>query len=142
MRSFTISSFIPLHQWWYDEKGVKIVPKNQSMYLTPYCLAIWFMGEGSWARSGYKISTNCFTYKEVSYLTSLLKTLYDLDCTIRNNRNPANKGVDYKHPGMEAERDFFIYIRANSAMKFRELVTPYMTSDMLYKLGPLYIKKT
>jgi LAGLIDADG DNA endonuclease family len=136
IHSYSFSSFIPLRHWWYTDKGVKIVPNNLDMYLTPFCLAIWFMGDGYYGGAGFLIKTQSFTYKEVSYLTGLLKRLYGLECTIRKASSPYNKGKVFKLDDRDTERGFIIYIRAKSAKKFQKLVTPYMSLDMLYKFGP------
>jgi ubiquinol-cytochrome c reductase cytochrome b subunit len=80
-KTWTYSSFNPLHQLWY-KNGIKILPFNIEYYLTPLALAIWIMDDGSRAGKGLKLATKNFTYNECNLLTNILRIKYDLKISI------------------------------------------------------------
>ena len=117
--TYTFRSF----NWIYDmfyKKGKKKINKKIENYLTPLALAVWIMDDGGWANPGVRISTYKFKLEEIKFLVSLLKKLYDLDCTVQRLEN----GVQ-----------FAIYIKKNSVPKLIDIVLPYMHDSMHYKLG-------
>ena len=72
------------------------------------------MDDGSNAKSGVMISTLCFTKEEVQFMADVLKTKYDLNCTVR--------------------KDNGLYIKADSMSKLNNLIERYFPESMLYKL--------
>ena len=78
------------------------------------------MDDGGWAKPGVRISTNSFKLEEVQFLVSLLKKLYDLNCTVQNIQNI---------------QGYSIYIKGESVLKLRKLILPYLIPSMHYKLG-------
>ena len=104
----------------FYKKGKKKINKKIENYLTPLALAVWIMDDGGWANPGVRISTYKFKLEEIKFLVSLLKKLYDLDCTVQRLEN----GVQ-----------FAIYIKKNSVPKLIDIVLPYMHDSMHYKLG-------
>lgn len=90
--TFTFRSF----DWIYDmfyKKGRKIINPKIEKYLTPLALAVWIMDDGGWANPGVRLSTYNFNLQEVEFLVSLLKKLYDLDCTIQILKNGTQSSI-------------------------------------------------
>jgi hypothetical protein len=101
-------------------KKVKRIPGNLSEYITPLALAIWFMDDGSKINKTVRIATNCFTYEEVEFLSTILFNKYNLNC------HPVSGG-----PG----KGYILYISTSSMTSFSKIVKPYMIPSMYYKLG-------
>ena len=99
--------------------GVKIIPENIYELLTPVALAHLIMGDGTRRDYGLEICTDCFNITDVIKLTNVLRIRYGLDCTLHKKR------VD----------QYRIYIKSSSMPLLRTIVSPYMHSSMLYKLG-------
>jgi len=117
--TFTFRSF----DWIYDmfyKKGKKIINPKIENYLTPLALAVWIMDDGGWANPGVRISTYNFNLQEVKFLISLLKKLYDLDCTIQILKNGTQSSI---------------YIKKKSISKLIKIILPYMHNSMYHKLG-------
>lgn len=117
--TFTFRSF----DWVYDmfyKKGKKIISSKIENYLTPLALTVWIMDDGGLVKPGIRISTYNFNLQEVEFLVSLLKKLYDLDCTIQILNN-----------GIQSS----IYIQKKSVLKLINIVLPYMHNSMYHKLG-------
>jgi LAGLIDADG DNA endonuclease family protein/cytochrome c oxidase subunit II-like protein len=117
--TFTFRSFNWIHDMFYH-KGKKKISLKIENYLTPLSLAVWIMDDGGWANPGVRISTYNFELKEVKFLVSLLKKLYDLDCTVQILKNGTQSSI---------------YIKKESLSKLINLVLPYMHNSMYYKLG-------
>jgi len=110
--------------YYYDlfyKDGKKIVPHNIKDLLTARSLAYWAMDDGTVTRSGFVLYTNSFTKKEVELLIEVLKIKFDLNCTIQSNNVLVNK-------------PYFIYIKNDSWLKFKNLVEPYVIPHFNYKL--------
>lgn len=91
---------------------------NRYIYkLGPLGLAIWFMDDGSKHTSGYYLHTEGFTPKDHNLLIKVLKHNFDIDSTIHKVRN-----------------HLCIYIRSNSADRFKEIIEPFICDTMKYKL--------
>lgn len=117
--TFTFRSF----DWIYDmfyKKGRKIINPKIENYLTPLALAVWIMDDGGWANPGVRLSTYNFNLQEVEFLVSLLKKLYDLDCTIQILKNGTQSSI---------------YIQKKSVPKLINIVLPYIHNTMYHKLG-------
>jgi ubiquinol-cytochrome c reductase cytochrome b subunit len=117
--TFTFRSLNWIHDMFYHKGKKRISPKIEN-YLTPLALAILIMDDGGWANPGVRISTYNFEFKEVEFLVSLLKKLYDLDCTIQILKNGTQSSI---------------YIKKESIPKLINLVMPYMHNSMYHKLG-------
>ncbi len=123
INSYTFSSLNWIHNMFYSlvqGKYIKFIPFEIEEYLTPMALAIWFMDDGSKCNKGAKISTNCFTPKELITLCDLLYIKYQLICTVQSGGK--NKGS-------------VIYISVKSMPLFSKLVKPFMLPSLYYKLG-------
>jgi LAGLIDADG DNA endonuclease family/Cytochrome C oxidase subunit II, transmembrane domain len=117
--TFTFRSLNKIYKIFYNNSKKRI---NFSLedYLDSLALAIWIMDDGGWTKYGVRIATNSFTLIEVKYLVSILKTKFDLNCTIQKI-----KTID----------QYSIYIKAESMNNLRKLILPYMHKSMYYKLG-------
>lgn len=117
--TFTFRSFNWLYDMFY-KKGKKRISPIIENYLTPLALAVWIMDDGGWANPGVRISTYNFELEEVRFLVSLLKKLYDLDCTIQTLKNGTQSAI---------------YIKKESMPKLIKIVLPYIHNSMYHKLG-------
>ena len=127
INSYTFSSFNWIHDMFYKFKTIndiqtkiKIIPLNIEEYLTPLALAIWFMDDGSKIGKGAKITTNCFTYNEILFLSEVLNKKYNIKSSIISGG--INKG-------------YSLYISTTSMSIFIEIIKPFMLPSLYYKLG-------
>jgi ubiquinol-cytochrome c reductase cytochrome b subunit len=123
INSYTFSSLNWMHDMFYtllENKYVKTIPYNIEEFMTPLCLAIWFMNDGSKLGSGARIAINCFTYKEILFLCEMLNKKFNLSTTLHTRGK--NKG-------------HVIYIPKSSMTMFSNLVKPLMLPSLYYKLG-------
>jgi hypothetical protein len=104
----------------FYRKGKKIISSKLENYITPLALAVWIMDDGGWANPGVRISTYNFNIYEIEFLVSILKNLYNLDCTIQILKNGTQSSI---------------YIKKESVSKLVKIVLPYMHSSMYHKLG-------
>lgn len=124
IRTFSFSSLLPFYDAWYvndplSNKRVKTIPSDIGMYLTPLCLAIWIMGDGSgMASGGFKIASHSFSKEDNLLLCNLLGKLYGLKATVYNE---GSKGQSY------------IRIWKHSTPLLKTLVAPYLKESCLYK---------
>lgn len=93
-------------------------------HLTPRGLAYWFMDDGgkldynkNSKNKSVVFNTQSFTDNEVAMLSNGLKVKFNLECEIRTNKSKK-----------------IIVIRHNSYSLFYDLVSPYILSEMKYKL--------
>lgn len=125
-RTFTYSSF----NWIYDDfypmdstgkKGRKTLPSWIEEYLSPMALAIWIMDDGGWIKNrGLKLSSDCFTLKEVKFLVSILEKKYNLNLAIHSTG-----AID----------QYNIYFPKKNLPTLIPIVLPYMHPYFLYKLN-------
>lgn len=116
--TLTYSSFNWIHDLWY-KNGVKHVPLCIKDYLTPLALAIWIMDDGSKVGKRLKFSTNSFTYDNCLILVNALSENFNLKSSIQNTG---------------AKDQYIIYIWKESMDDLRKIVSPYIISDMRYKI--------
>ena len=117
--TFTFRSFNWIYDMFYS-KGKKRINTKIENYLTPLALAIWIMDDGEWVNPGVRLSTYSFDLNEVKFLVSLLKKLYDLDCTVQILKNGTQSAI---------------YIKKESVPQLTKIVLPYLHNSMHYKLG-------
>ena len=111
--------FTKIHSLWY-KNGKKIVPLNIKELLTPIGLAHWIMGDGSRHNLGLHLSVYAFSNEEVEILIDVLKTKFNLKCSIHKLSSIGGKPR--------------IYIWEESIIELRLLVSPYIIPSMLYKI--------
>lgn len=115
--TLSLPCFNYYHELFYVDK-IKIVPLNIGKLLNSRSLAYWAMDDGSKIESGFHLNTNSFTLSDVQLLIKVLKENFDLNCTYHN----------------KGRNQYLIYIRTESMIKFRSLVSPYFHESMMYKL--------
>ena len=92
--TFTFRSFVWIYKLFY-KKGKKVVPINIENFITPLTLAIWISDDGTFVpstggRGGVRIACNAFSLQEVEYLTTILKTKFNLDTSIHYKKGKNN----------------------------------------------------
>ena len=103
-----------LHSMWYVN-GVKVIPMNIEVLLTPIAMAYWFQDDGGWTKTGIHMNTNSFTREDTLRLMNVLKDKYGLKCSLHSRNR--------------------IYIWTQSTSQFIDIVRPYIHSNMAYKLS-------
>ena len=112
--------FAVIWRKWYRNKK-KIIPKNEAYKLTPLGLAIWFMDDGSIKSKRHKslfLNTQGFSSREVTLLQNVLETNFGIRSSTRKDKN-----------GLQ------IYISKENAVRFKEIIDPYVLDLMRYKLS-------
>jgi predicted thioredoxin/glutaredoxin len=115
--TLTYEAFNYYHEIFYLNKK-KIVPSNIEDLLTAKALAYWAMIDGVLDRSGFILYTNNLTLDEVKLLIKVLKKKFDLNCSIHNRKNSG-----------KVKKSYLIYIKADSWLKFKQLVEPHFFSS-------------
>ena len=86
--------------------GIKVVPTALEIFMIFFLtLTIWISDDGGGISSGVKLSTHSFTESEVLFLIQLLKSKFNLDCTMLTI--------------LQQTINLKIYIKANSIPLFR-----------------------
>lgn len=111
----SLISWNSLYTLWYPN-GVKVVPSNIFDLLTPIAMAYWFMDDGGWTGKGIHINTNGFTTADVQRLADVLSSKYGLKCSVHSRNR--------------------VYIWAQSAPAFIDIIRPHMHHSMQAKLSP------
>jgi len=127
-QTLTLPYFTSLYNDWYeivDGKRYKILPSNLDSLFTPLAFAHLLMGDGSWDRSGSRITIhfNNFTLEESNRLISILLSKYNISSYL------------IKQPHSDNNRGYIIRIPARDVPKVRELVSPFVYPSLKYKLG-------
>lgn len=115
----SLPCFTKLHSLFYPQ-GTKIIPENLYELLTPVALAHLLMGDGGFKSKGIYLCTDSYIIQDVVRLMNVLIIRYDLKCTLHK----ASNGKGYR-----------IYISRSSVEKVVEIVKPYFTPSMYYKIG-------
>ena len=117
--TFTFRSFDWIYKMFY-KNGKKRIHSNLGSFLTPLALAVWISDDGCWVKSGTRISCNSFTLKEVELLIEIINQNFGLKSNIQKISTP---------------NQYSIYIQNKSIPLLKKIVSPYIHSSMLYKLG-------
>ena len=104
----------------FYKNGKKRIHSNLGSFLTPLALAVWISDDGCWVKSGIRISCNSFTLKEVELLIEIINQNFGLKSNIQKISTP---------------NQYSIYIQNKSIPLLKKIVSPYIHSSMLYKLG-------
>lgn len=116
--TYSLPCFNYYHELFYVN-GIKIIPKNIGELLTPEGLAYWSMDDGTKGKSGFYLSTDCYSLSEIELLIKVLKENLNLNCTYHKK-----------------EKDSYrIYIKSESMDTFRSFVTAHFHESMKYKLA-------
>jgi hypothetical protein len=114
-----------LHGIFY-ENNLKKLPNNLDEYLTPLCLATWYMDNISNYFSKSGLSSFNLNEKDINYISSILKDKYNLETIIRLEKNDK---VSF-------------YIKNTSNDRFSNLIKPYLFPSLQYKLNSTCHKLT
>jgi len=116
VNSYSFKSLNFLRNEFYPN-GVKVVPLNIEEMITPLGLAVWLNGSSN---RGYGVlfHTCCFTLEDVQRLQSALYCKWNIKSSVHVKKGQPN-----------------LHIMTESKPIVRELVSPYLHVDMLYKLG-------
>ena len=117
--TLTHPEFSKYRELFYKDKKKVISQKLKQLLKSPLSLAMWFMDDGCAEYAGVSFNTQCFSLKEVRFLSQILKESFGLDSIIRKNKN-----------------GWIIYIPKNNLNKFTNIVKKYLLPDFLYKLEP------
>jgi LAGLIDADG DNA endonuclease family. len=118
--TWTYTSFNWIHDIWYDNH-LKRIPSCISTYLTPLALAIWIMDDGAKVSEGLKLCTNSYTYSDCLLLVRVLKDNFLLKASVQS-------------AGNKTKNQYIIYIWKESMPLLRSIVSPYVISEMKYKI--------
>lgn len=109
-------------QYFFNDKGKKVIPRNIGKFLTPIVLAYWFMDDGSITSKqskGVIFNTHAYVREEVEFLISVLQQKFNLIATLRKQKD-----------------GYQIYISGYSYENFVSLVEVHLHESMKYKLPP------
>jgi len=124
IRTFSFESLIEYRKMWYCDKQ-KTIPKDIQKFLTPLCLAIWIMGDGSGMKDGgFKLSSHSFSREDNQLLCDLLFEMYGIKANVL----------------VETKNLTFIRVWKRSIPTLKSLVMPYLLSSCYYKFR--YIKQS
>jgi ubiquinol-cytochrome c reductase cytochrome b subunit len=119
-RTWTYTSFNWIHDLWYFNR-IKRVPSCIKDYLTPLALAIWIMDDGSKIGKSLKLCTNSFSYSDCLLLVNCLDENFSIKATIQL-------------AGAKSKDQYHIYIRVGSMENLKQIVSPYIVPEMMYKI--------
>lgn len=115
----SLPCFTELYEIFYIN-GVKVIPNNIYELLTPVAFAHLILGDGGFKSKGIYLCTDSYAIQDVVRLMNVLIIRYELKCTLHK----ASNGKGYR-----------IYISRNSVSKVIDIVLPYLTPSMYYKVG-------
>lgn len=119
-RTICHPDLMAIRQLFYRPNGIKIVPKDiEKLLITPLSLAIWYMDDGTC------YLTN-ISYKLCSYGFGKEGNILLQEC-LRKNFN-LQSVIAYDGKG------FYLRFPKDSALRFYEIVKPYVVNCMQYKL--------
>lgn len=132
------------HSFYTQKIGLaqKKVPKIIHRYLTARGLAYWFMDDGSLKSKqtkGVYLNTQGFSLIDVENLCVVLRNKFELKAKVVKKNPTSALVLNAKH---STEQNVFtafkpeyfqIYISAESYESFKNLIKPYLISEMLYK---------
>ena len=110
--------FTELHNLFYIN-GVKIVPHNIFELLSPIALAHMIMGDGVARIHGLQLCTDSYSLQDTLKLLNVLTIRYQLNVSLHKKR----------------AGQYRLYISSKSMPLLLSIVSPYMHSSMLYKIG-------
>jgi len=113
IQSITHRLFTDLYNKWY-KNGRKIM-HDDVWSLDDLGLAITYFDDGFISSRGYEISLQDYATDDIYKFADVLREKFGLSCTV---------------PGLTQS----VYIKAESAERFREILRPFLTKDTEYKL--------
>jgi len=107
------------HQFYVNSK--KVVPINIHRWLTPLCMAVWYMDDGSIKSKHHRakiLNTHSFSKFDLKRLRLALKNNYGIETKLRRQKE-GNQ----------------IYLLSSTIEKFENIIKPYIIESMKYKIG-------
>ncbi len=104
--------------------GIKKIPELIDALLDPMALAVWFMDDGSWKsdrHQTYIIHTLGYSKKDLESVQNIFKKKFGLETSLH----------------LQKKKYWRLYIKSESAKKFKELIEPYTSQipSMQNKMG-------
>lgn len=99
--------------------GRKIIPAGIEKELSPFILAVWIMDDGSYSRKTINISTYSFTLPEINILQECFRNIFDIQAKYYKDR----------------DKGYRIYFNQEETNKLIKIISPYIISSMMYKIG-------
>lgn len=101
----------------FYSSGTKQITNEILEKLTPEAIALWFMDDGSnHNKKGFSIATCSFSKESINNINIYFSKTYDIYFTVTSH--------DY----------FRLHLHGIRAIKFKELIIPYIIPEMMYKL--------
>jgi hypothetical protein len=123
-QTLSLPCFNIYREFFYDSKGIKIIPLNLGELLTPQGLAYWLMDDGYKSGKGFYICSESFTLNEHIFLINLLKSKFNLDCNYHKHTN-----------------GYRLYIFSTSIANLSILIKPYILNHFYYKFSSFQEEK-
>ena len=101
--------------------GRKIVPDSLIDTINPFVMAVWVMDDGSYHQGKIDISTYSFTLQEIEKICFIIKNKFNITMLYHKDR----------------DRGYRIYCNKTETQKLADLICPYITKKMRYKIGLL-----
>lgn len=122
VESYYLTQFGWLYGMFYKDNR-KTIPSNLKDYLTPLSLTIWYLDN---IDKLYLTDLQSFhlNNENLNYISQILKDKYDINTFYR----------------LESKGKVVFYIDKNNLSNFREMVKPYISSSLQYKLNDSYNK--
>jgi len=111
--TLSVPQLMPFYRLFYPA-GTKIVPW---LRLTPLALAVWFMDDGSKSYRAVYLNTQQFDIEGQQRLVAMLEMQFAVRATL-------NRDKQYHR----------LRISVSSVAKLKRLISPYLLSEMTYKL--------
>lgn len=126
--TLTMPVFTSLIAQWYSPSGMKILPSNIKILLTPLALAHWIMESGNLelfpnGEGRITLTCGCFIRAEVQMLQDALYQNFGFLSVVHRTLNA------------DPKRGYVIRIRSRHLYEVRKICAPHMISCMTYKLG-------
>jgi hypothetical protein len=102
------------NKWYGGKLGKKSIYFPDILKLKPLGLAIWYMDDGTLSHGCPIIATQSFKKEDLVFLSMFLKNTYNIDTIIRKTNE--------------------LYIRKRSRDIFFNLIEPFITESMMYKI--------
>jgi hypothetical protein len=127
--TLTFPYFTKFYKNWYefDKDNVKRkkMPINLEKYLSPIAIAHWIMGDGTFDGGRHQriiICTDCFNLSEINYLRFILLNKFKISSRVK--------------PGKRQGKMYYrISITGENRKNFQNLVSPFIVSSLLYRIG-------
>lgn len=109
------SECLKLYRDTFYPKGVKIIPISfLEKHFTKISLAYLYMDDGCKNGKTYNLNLQCFTTDNLQEFCDFLNRKFNINFTVKKDKT--------------------LYLKHNSISKFENLIMPYITKDMRYKI--------